>query len=221
MVLNYCFPHLSETGELSPTPCQYRGAEVPHGELWQVNRCKFCKCEFGKVSCATETCPLLTCSNSVKVPGQCCRICHGMSAGQTGHQTQQNVSGFWSWVGFIIDAVTFFYFGNHFSPNQWNTLYIYWKQTKFPIHKVWWQKKGRTNQADIHIRIYFYVKKLFKTQRCRIPIDSAILAAFRHRFIAKKKKFKNAVVRVWGDVCGDQKQETFFCGLYVRLIKLA
>ena len=33
---------------------------------------------------------------------------------------------------------------------------------------------------------YMYVKKSFKTQHSRIPIDPAILAAIRHRFIANK-----------------------------------
>ena len=37
---------------------------------------------------------------------------------------------------------------------------------------------------------YPYVKKSFKTQLGRIPIDPAILAAMGHRFIAKKKKEK-------------------------------
>ncbi len=62
-------------GDPEPKACQYQGAEVPHGELWVVNPCKSCKCEFGKVNCFTESCSTLTCSNKVKVPGQCCRIC--------------------------------------------------------------------------------------------------------------------------------------------------
>ena len=51
-------------------------------------------------------------------------------------------------------------------------------------------------------RPYPYVKKSFKTQHGRIPIDPAILAAIGHRFIAKTKKTKNAD---W-----DQKPETHF-----------
>ena len=35
---------------------------------------------------------------------------------------------------------------------------------------------------------YPYVKKSFKTQHGRIPIDPAILAAIAHRFIAKKRE---------------------------------
>ena len=37
-----------------------------------------------------------------------------------------------------------------------------------------------------------------------IPIDSAILAAIGHRFIANKKKLKNADARAWGDARRDQ-----------------
>ena len=39
--------------------------------------------------------------------------------------------------------------------------------------------------------------------------DLVILAAIGHRFIAQKRTTKNAEVRVWGDVCGDQKRQTF------------
>ena len=39
---------------------------------------------------------------------------------------------------------------------------------------------------------YPYVKKSFKMQRGRIPIDPAILAAIGHHFVAKQKKIKNA-----------------------------
>ena len=45
-------------------------------------------------------------------------------------------------------------------------------------------KRGRTNRANVHTKIY--MKKSFKTQRGKIPIDPAILAAVGHRFIAKK-----------------------------------
>ena len=54
------------------------------------------------------------------------------------------------------------------------------------------------------------MKKSFKTQHGRIPIDTAILAAIGHCFIAKEKKIKNADARVWGDARGDQKPKTFF-----------
>ena len=64
-------------GKPIPAPCQYEGRTVPHGDWWQVNPCKFCECSNGIVSCASETCPLLTCPNSAKVPGQCCRVCIG------------------------------------------------------------------------------------------------------------------------------------------------
>ena len=37
-------------------------------------------------------------------------------------------------------------------------------------------------------RLHPYVKKLFKIQNDRILIDTAILAAFGHRFIAKLKE---------------------------------
>ena len=72
---------------------------------------------------------------------------------------------------------------------------------------VLYTKRGLTNRENIHTH---YVKKSFKTQHGRIPIDPAILAAIGHRFIAKKNKNKNADARVWGDTRGDQKPETLF-----------
>ncbi|XP_038068738.1 zonadhesin-like isoform X3 [Patiria miniata] len=62
-------------GEPIPAPCMYEGNEVPSGEWWRINPCKTCQCNNGIVGCSTETCPLLTCPNSVKVAGECCRIC--------------------------------------------------------------------------------------------------------------------------------------------------
>ena len=50
----------------------------------------------------------------------------------------------------------------------------------FPIHKVWWL--GLTNRANV----YTHVKKSFKTQHDRNPIDPTILATIGHRFIAKQ-----------------------------------
>ena len=44
-------------------------------------------------------------------------------------------------------------------------------------------KRGLTNRTNIHNP---YVKTSFKTQRGRIPIDPAILAAIGHCFIAMR-----------------------------------
>ena len=57
-----------------------------------------------------------------------------------------------------------------------------------------------------------YLKKLFKTQRGRIPFNPAILAAIVHRFIAQREKSKNADERIWDDARRDQKPETFLGG---------
>ena len=61
--------------------------------------------------------------------------------------------------------------------------------TKFPVHKVWWLREA----SQIGQTFIPFVKKSFKTQHGRIPIDPAMLAAIGHRFIApNKKKIKNA-----------------------------
>ena len=67
--------------------------------------------------------------------------------------------------------------------------------------------RGLTNRANIHT--LQYVKKSFKTQHGRIPINPAIFAAIGHRFITKKKT-KNADALVWGDAHRDQKPEIFW-----------
>ena len=64
-------------------------------------------------------------------------------------------------------------------------IHSYWNQTKFPIHKVWWLREA--SQIGKTVIPLQYVKKLFKTQPGRIPIDPAILAAIGHRFIAQKE----------------------------------
>ena len=65
------------------------------------------------------------------------------------------------------------------------------------------------------------MKKSFKTQHDRIPIDPAILAAIGHRFIAKKiQKIKNADAQVWGDARGDQKPESFILALLTVFVEL-
>ena len=49
---------------------------------------------------------------------------------------------------------------------------------------------GRERTHESGKRSYPYVKKSFKTQHGRIPIDPAILPAIGHGFIAQKKKKK-------------------------------
>ena len=45
-----------------------------------------------------------------------------------------------------------------------------------------------TKRGKLGKRSYPYVKQSFKTQRSRLPIDPAILAAIGHRFIAAPQK---------------------------------
>ena len=60
---------------------------------------------------------------------------------------------------------------------------------------------------------------LFKTQRGIILINPEIFAAKGHCFRAKKKKTKNADVRICGDARWDQKHQQLFClALYFSLL---
>ena len=47
-------------------------------------------------------------------------------------------------------------------------------------------KRGLINPTNVHTPSF--VNKSFKTQHGRVPIDSAILAAIGHRFLAKIKQ---------------------------------
>ncbi|XP_022082453.1 zonadhesin-like [Acanthaster planci] len=70
---NECCPRCP--GEPTPAPCMYKDREVASGDWWRINPCEFCQCNNGIVGCAEESCPVLICPNTVKVPGECCRIC--------------------------------------------------------------------------------------------------------------------------------------------------
>ena len=101
---------------------------------------------------------------------------------------KKGISGFWSSVGFKISAMTRFFLSAIFflvSREIRDTLYT--RGPNYPLQSMV-AKRGLTNLAN--------VKKSFKAQHGRIPIDPAILAAIGHRFIAR----------------GDQKPETFFPG---------
>ena len=94
-------------------------------------------------------------------------------------------------------------------------------------------KRGLTNQANVHTP---FVKKSFKTQHDRIPIDQtefqsikqnsnrsdripidpAILAANGQI----QRKFKLMMRRFEGDVCGNQKPETLLLALTSRTTSL-
>ena len=62
----------------------------------------------------------------------------------------------------------------------------------FPLCKVWWLREAsQIGQTFIPL----CEKKSFKTQHGRNPIDPAILAAIRHRFIAKRENLKGRRAR--------------------------
>ena len=87
---------------------------------------------------------------------------------QYSHMPISKVSGFWSSIGFKISAVTRFLLFSFLPTGKYVT------HAHAAIHK--WVKRS-----------YPYVKKSFEAQHGRFPIDSAILAAIGHRFIAKLK----------------------------------
>ena len=82
----------------------------------------------------------------------------------------KKVSDFWSSVSFKIGAVTRFFFGHLLIFNFFNFFLPTWKYTgtKFPMYKVWRPHKSGKKCS------YPYVKKSFKAQHGRIPIDPAL-----------------------------------------------
>lgn len=46
-----------------------------HGEVWRSNPCQSCTCRHGHVHCFSQTCPALSCNQTVLRKGQCCATC--------------------------------------------------------------------------------------------------------------------------------------------------
>ncbi|ESO94460.1 hypothetical protein LOTGIDRAFT_161152 [Lottia gigantea] len=46
-----------------------------NGEKWNMEGCKICLCNRGKIVCMEQTCPKLSCESPVKIEGQCCPVC--------------------------------------------------------------------------------------------------------------------------------------------------
>lgn len=72
-----CCPKCAE-----PEPkqqCLWNDAVFDNGEFWDVNSCRSCYCDWGKVRCTEHVCPKLTsCPYGQKLitpPGQCCQQC--------------------------------------------------------------------------------------------------------------------------------------------------
>ena len=88
----------------------------------------------------------------------------------------------------------------YFLPTGKYVIHVY-AGTKFP-HKLWWQERPH---------------KSLKTQNGIIPINPAILAASFHS--QRINKILNVDLRVWGDVCRDQKPRDFFWELLCQMYK--
>ncbi|XP_063446817.1 extracellular matrix organizing protein FRAS1-like [Mytilus trossulus] len=43
------------------SPCQYESQTTPHNSVWSPDRCKFCHCYDGEVTCTDQSCPSLRC----------------------------------------------------------------------------------------------------------------------------------------------------------------
>eukprot|EP00118_Oscarella_pearsei_P011717 m.80451 g.80451 ORF g.80451 m.80451 type:complete len:2029 (+) comp36196_c0_seq4:124-6210(+) len=55
--------------------CLYEGSIYSPSEEFDLEPCTKCTCERGSVSCSTQQCPPLSCSQSVTIDGQCCPVC--------------------------------------------------------------------------------------------------------------------------------------------------
>ncbi|XP_033646644.1 cysteine-rich motor neuron 1 protein-like [Asterias rubens] len=61
-------------GERDNLPCEYLGKPLLHGESIKHD-CIVCTCDNYTVSCMFESCPPLNCRHTIKVEGQCCKVC--------------------------------------------------------------------------------------------------------------------------------------------------
>ena len=51
------------------------GVNYSDGDVWRTNPCQSCACIDGQVHCFSQTCPILTCNETVIRKGQCCPVC--------------------------------------------------------------------------------------------------------------------------------------------------
>ncbi|XP_066279238.1 cysteine-rich motor neuron 1 protein-like [Branchiostoma lanceolatum] len=58
--------------------CRYGNVTIPVGEQCKVDDCTWCYCPVAgqNPGCVTQDCPAPPCPNPVKIPGQCCMVCH-------------------------------------------------------------------------------------------------------------------------------------------------
>ncbi|VDI42839.1 Hypothetical predicted protein [Mytilus galloprovincialis] len=60
------------------SPCQYESQTTPHNSVWSPDRCKFCHCYDGEVTCTDQSCPTLRCRPgevSQILADHCCPQC--------------------------------------------------------------------------------------------------------------------------------------------------
>ncbi|XP_032034390.1 cysteine-rich motor neuron 1 protein isoform X4 [Hylobates moloch] len=58
----------------NPAGCYANGLILAHGDRWREDDCTFCQCVNGERHCVATVCGQ-TCTNPVKVPGECCPVC--------------------------------------------------------------------------------------------------------------------------------------------------
>ncbi|KAJ8032166.1 Kielin/chordin-like protein [Holothuria leucospilota] len=57
--------------------CLFEESIYNNGQTFRPDNCRQCNCLNGNVICTSEECPVLTCQNTVRDPGQCCDRCQG------------------------------------------------------------------------------------------------------------------------------------------------
>ncbi|ODM93437.1 BMP-binding endothelial regulator protein [Orchesella cincta] len=82
MVQGACCPKCAEPEPVSPrTQCVWKDEVYKNGERWDVNSCRSCICDYGKIRCTEQMCPKnLPCPWGYKlkyIPGKCCPECVG------------------------------------------------------------------------------------------------------------------------------------------------
>ena len=54
------------------------GKHHDEGDTWQRDACTTCMCRDGVQLCSAIACAIVTCSNPIEIPGQCCPVCLGL-----------------------------------------------------------------------------------------------------------------------------------------------
>lgn len=75
MTLN--MPRLFEPLSETKPACMFNNVEYNDGDMFRLDKCRFCRCQGGVAVCFTAQCGELRCEGYYVPEGECCPVCEG------------------------------------------------------------------------------------------------------------------------------------------------